>query len=170
MTHDLLRAVRFLLLPTLGVLFVLAFLPGRLELAIRVYALVLAVAAVALALAALRRAYPAATSLRRRQPRVEQRRRVPPSLARLEHLTVLGVAGAFDFHHRLRPRLRSLALGLLSTRSRVSLDGDPETARRILGDETWEIVRVDRQPPEERLGPGLPLDELRHVVESLESL
>lgn len=169
MRPDLRAAARLLVLPTLALLAVAAFVPGRLELAGRIYALVLCTVALGLALSALRRAYPAAAALRR-PGRARRTQRRPPSLTRLEHLAALGVAGAFDFHHHLRPRLRATALGLLSTRRRVSLDGDPDSARRLIGEETYELVRADRPPPEDRLGRGVPTSELRLVVESLERL
>jgi hypothetical protein len=86
----------------------------------------------------------------------------------LEDEAALGVAGAFDLHHRLRPRLRPLAIGLLSSRQRISLDGDPEAARAALGPKTWDLVRHDRPPPEDRLARGIPISELRSVVETLE--
>lgn len=168
MTRDLLRAARLLVLPTLALVSVVAFLPGRVGLAARIYALVLCGVVLALALAALGRAYPAASQLRPRAGYVDRLQRAPQSLARLEQEAAIGIAGAFDLHHRLRPRLRGLALELLATRRRVSLDGSGEEARRILGDETWELVREDRPPPEDRLGRGLPPATLGRVVESLE--
>ncbi|MGH3134374.1 MAG: hypothetical protein ACRDNY_11665, partial [Gaiellaceae bacterium] len=113
-------------------------------------------------------AYPRTEPLAAQRVSATRRRRPPPSLARLETETALGVGGAFDFHHRLRPRLRELAQGLLETRRRVSLDAEPDAARRILGDETWSLVRQDRPPPEDRLARGIPPDDLRRAVESLE--
>lgn len=167
MRRDLPGAARLLLLPTLAVLVVLAFLPGRLGLAARIYGLVLCAIVLWLGLKALRRAYPRSTPLRRPATR-KHRRYVPASLTRLEHEAALGVAGAFDLHHRLRPRLRTLATGLLTTRRRVSLDGDPEAVREILGAQTADLIRLDRPPPADRLARGLPINDLRHVVESLE--
>ena len=163
-------ALRLLVLPTLALVSVAAFAPGRLGLAVRLYALVLCSVALGLALTALRRAYPRVQPLRRPSHADAHRRRTTPTLARLEHEIALGVAGAFDFHHRLRPRLRHLAHGLLATRRRIPLDGDPARARHTLGEETWELVRADRPPPEDRLGRGLPVADLRRVVESLERI
>jgi len=167
---DLLRAAKFLVLATLALVFVAVFLPGRLELAARIYALALCGLVLMLAIAALRRAYPPATALRPKSRRRAERRRPPPTLARIEQETALGVAGSFDLHHHLRPRLRAIAGALLGTRRGVSLDGDPERARRLLGDETWELVRRDRPPPEDRLARGLPPSTLGHVVDSLERI
>ncbi len=167
MRRDLYRALRVLVISTLALLFVVAFLPGRLELAVRVYALVLCAVALLLVLAALRRAYPPATSLRHRSGQTTSTQR-PGSLARLEHLAALGVAGSFDLHHRLRPRLRTIAQGLLSSRRRISLDAEPEAARAALGGEAYDLVRHDRPPPEDRLTRGVPVAELERVVASLE--
>ena len=168
MRRDLTAAARMLVPATLALGFVTAFVPGRLALAARIYALVLCGTALLAALRALRRAYPPATPLRRKVRSTTGGRRAPSTLARLEDETALGIAGAFDLHHRLRPRLRAIAAGVLEARRHVSLDGDPGSARELLGDEAWSLLRADRPPPEDRLARGLPVDELRRVVESLE--
>ena len=167
MRRNLLNALRALVVPTLAFVFVAAFLPGRLGVAVRLYALVLCGIALLVALAALRRAYPPETPLgaAKAQPPGQ---RPPPALARLVHVSALGVAGSFDLHHRLRPRLRTIAGGVLETRHRISLDGQPDAARDALGADTYDLVRADRPPPDDRLARGLPLEELRRVVESLE--
>jgi hypothetical protein len=168
---DLIRAGRTLLLPTLALAFVLAFVPGEAGLAARIYALFVCVLAFLVALAALRRALPPAQPLRPRSGRRSDRRRTAPeTLERIEQETLLGVTSSFDLHHRLRPRLRDIASELLSARRRVSLDEDPEAARTILGDRTWELVRPERAPPEDRFAQGIPPGELAGVVESLERI
>ena len=167
MRRDVARALRVLIPATLAVLFVTAFLPGRLGVAVRVYALVLCAVALLLVLAALRRAYPRVAPLRHGSGQRRSMQR-PGSLARIEHLAALGVAGSFDLHHRLRPRLRTIAQGLLSTRRRISLDAQPDAARAALGGEAYDFVRPDRPPPDDRLGRGVPVAELERVVESLE--
>jgi hypothetical protein len=166
--RDLAAAAQVLIPATLALALVAAFVPGRLVLAARIYALVVCGAALVAALRALRRAYPPSAPRRRKTRRSTGRRRTPSSLARLEDETALGVAGAFDFHHRLRPRLRAIAAGVLETGRNVSLDDDPESAEKLLGQETWSLLRADRPPPEDRLARGVPVDELRRVVESLE--
>ena len=50
------------------------------------------------------------------------------------------------------------------------LDREPEKARTLLGDETWELVRPDRPEPADRHAPGLPLGALERAVASLEQL
>jgi hypothetical protein len=165
--RNLVAAARALIVPTLAVLVVAAFLPGRLSLSVRVYALVVCAAVMVVALAALRRVYPPASALGSggRGKAMPAR---PPSLERMVNYVALGVAGSFDLHHRLRPRVRSIAAGLLSSRRRVSLDAQPRESREILGEETYDLVRADRPPPEDRLARGLPIAELGRVVDSLE--
>ncbi len=168
MRRDLRGALKVLALATLALLFVLAFVPGRVPLAVRSYALVVCALGLGLCLLALRRAYPPVPPLHPKPEPASRARRPPPLLARMEDELALGVAGAFDLHHRLAPRLRAIAAGLLLSRHRVSLDGDPEEARRILGEETWEIVRADRASPEDRLARGISPAELVRVIDSQE--
>ena len=170
MRRDLGGALRVLAAPTLALVLIAAFVPGRLTLAVRIDALVVSAVALGLALSALRRAYPRTRPLRPRPARPSGGRRTPTTLARIEHEAALGVAGAFDLHYRLVPRIRSLAVGLLVSRRRIALDSEPEASRHALGLETWELVREDRSPPNDRLSPGLPVSDLRHAVESLEGI
>ena len=120
--RDLLAALRLLVVPTLALVAVVLFAPGRAGLAARVYALVLAATAVALILLALRRAFPPERPLRDARRAAPARRRPPASLDRIEHEAVLGVAGSFDLHFHFVPRLRSIASGLLASRRRISLE------------------------------------------------
>ena len=170
MTSYLASILRLFVLPTIALLVIVAFMPGRVEPAVRIYALALCATALGLALAALRRSYPRTTPLRVGTGRRDRDRRSPASLVRLEHELALGVASGFDLHYRLLPRLRALASGLLSARRRVSIDEEPDAARRLLGPDAWELVRADRPSPVDQLARGLPASELRRVVESLERI
>jgi hypothetical protein len=158
-------AVRPLALLTLALLGVAAFAPGRFELALRIYALVLAGAVVVAAVLALDRAFPRETRLDARRP-VSRRSDRPPSLARVENEVVLGIASSVDLHYRLVPRLRRVAEGLLASRRNLTLAD--ARARVVLGDETWELVRPDRAPPQDRLGAGIPARDLERVLDGLE--
>jgi hypothetical protein len=169
-TRDLASMLRLFVLPTLALLVIVAFMPGRVEPAVRIYVLVLCTIALGLALAALRRSYPRTTPLRVGAGRRARDRLPPPSLVRLEHEVALGVASGFDLHYRLLPRLRALASGLLLARRRISLDSDPQSARRSLGVEAWGLVSSDRPRPDDRLSRGVPSAELKRAVSSLERL
>ncbi|TML48096.1 MAG: hypothetical protein E6G20_06300 [Actinobacteria bacterium] len=170
MRAEVLRSVRSLILPTLALAFVLAFVRGEAALAARIYALLLCGFASVLTLKALRRALPPTRRLRLSATQRARGRRTPPEeLARIEQEVLLGMAPS-DLHRRLRLRLRELASELLEARRRIGLDDDPEAARRILGDEAWQLVRADRPPSEDRFAHGIPVSELARVVESLERI
>jgi hypothetical protein len=163
---------RFPAFLTLVLVVAVIVLPGRTELVVRVYVLLLAAFVLAQLLARLRRSLPERTispvdaALGRRPRRVER----VPELEKIEREVTLGQTTAFDLHFRLRPTLRRIAYELLRARRGIDLDASPESARRALGDETWELVRVDREPPHDRFGRGIELESLRRVVVSLEAL
>ena len=100
-------------------------------------------------------------------------RRLPPervrALEELEHAVDFALATAFDVHFRLRPHLRRIAAHRLAVRG-ISLDGQPERARELLGAETWELVRPGRPEPEDRNGRGVTLAGVRRVVDRLDAL
>jgi hypothetical protein len=167
--RDVLGAARLLALPTMALLAIGLFAPGRLELGARIYALILCAAVVVVLLSVLRRAYPDESALREPAAR-SARSAPPPSLARIEHEAALGVAGSFDLHYRLVPRVRTVATGLLASRRQVSVHTSPDRARARLGDEAWELVRLDRPAPDDRLAGGITPRELGRVVDALEAV
>jgi hypothetical protein len=151
----------------------LLVLSGRTELILHVYVLALATIALAHLIRAVRGSVPAAAggspfdaALRRRPRRPERL----PELERIEREVALGLATAFDLHFRLRPSLRRTASELLAAKRGIELDGDPDAARRALGNETWDLLRSDREPPTDRFGPGLDIAALRRVVSTLEAI
>jgi len=170
--RTVMRVGRLPALLTVVLVVLLVALPGRTELVLHVYALAIAAIALSHLVGAVRAAYPGAAesvfdaALRTRARREERL----PEFAKVEREVSLGMATAFDLHYRLRPPLRRIAGELLAARRGIDLDGSPEAARRALGEETWEIVRADREPPRERYGAGLQLVALRDVVTSLEAL
>lgn len=172
MTRGVLRFVR---VPVyLGVAAVVAYLvlDGRGELILHVYVLALASYALFHLVGAVRRSHPASDPSRFEaalsRPHVREQRL--PGLEKVEREVALGMATAFDLHYRLRPSLRRTATELLAARRAVDIDGQPDAAREALGEETWEVVRGDREPPTDRYARGLALDDLRTVVASLEAL
>ncbi len=104
-----------------------------------------------------------------RRPRaLRPARSIPAQLAGLEQL-VSSVSLADDVHHRLRPVLREIAAVRLRGRG-LRLDLDLDRARRLLGDELWEIVRPGRPMPADGFGPGVSGTELRRLIDRLEAL
>ena len=93
----------------------------------------------------------------------------PAGLVELENL-LAGRLSAGDVHFRLRPILREIAAARLRTAKGVDLDVDPEAARRLLGPTAWDLVRPDREPPDDRFAADLDLGTVRLVVEALEAL
>ena len=163
---------RFPVFLTVVLAIVLIAAPGRAGLAIHVYVLALAVIGLGQLLAFLRNALPprrpsAFDAALQRRGRPEQR---IPELERMERKVALGLATAFDLHYRLRPRLRRIAAELLAARRGIELDASPDAARRALGDNAWEIVRGDLEPPRERFAAGLDIASLRRAVTALEAL
>ena len=172
MSRRALRLGRVPALLTLVLLLLLAAFPGRAEIELRVYVLLLAAFVLGRLLARLRRSLPEqgvspVDAALNRRPRKPER---IPELEKIEREVTLGQATAFDLHFRLRPTVRRIASELLRARRGIDLDTSPEAARRALGDETWELVRPDREQPLERFGRGIELASLRNVVASLEAL
>ena len=172
MTRTILRAVQVLAFPTIILAGALALAPGRKELAGHLYILFLCSAALAVVLSRLRRAYPPARrslveAVLEKHSDADERL---PELARIEREVTLATSNAFDVHFRLRPGLRETARGLLGARHGVDLDTQPERARELLGDEAWQLVRPDLEPPRNRIGPGIDPEALRRTVEALERI
>jgi hypothetical protein len=140
--------------------------PGAPALTVEIYLFVLAALVVVVLLgvaSALPRAEPAPLEQPPRSQRVGQLESVARALDRAE-------ASSFDLHHVLRPIVREIAATRLA-RHGVSLDRQPERARALLGAQTWELVRLDREAPAGRSGlGGCSRDELRAIVDSLETI
>jgi hypothetical protein len=74
-----------------------------------------------------------------------------------------------ELHYRLRPLVREIAAARLSRRHGVDLDRQPERARALIGEgRVWELVRPEREPPEERHARGWSRAELEELIDELE--
>lgn len=172
MTRRTFGLARLPLLATAGFVLALAFLPGRRDLALHVYGLALATLALGWLVGVVRRAHPVAEvspfdlGLRRRR----DLREPVAELERLEREVSMATSTAFDLHFRLRPRVQRIARQLLASRRGVDLASQPDAARRLLGEETWALVRPEVEPPTDRSAPGLERARLRAVVTALEQL
>lgn len=172
MNRRVLALARLPLVATAALVLALALVPGRRELALHLYALSLAALALAWLVGVVRRAHPVAElspfDLGLRTPR--HTREPVAELERIEREVSMAASTAFDVHFRLRPRVQRIARQLLAARRGIDITTQPEAARRVLGEETWALVRPDVEPPADRSGPGLDARRLRAVVTSLEAL
>jgi hypothetical protein len=171
MRHASWRVAELMLLPTLALGAAVAVAPSHATLATHLWIVVVLALGLLALLAAVRAAYPRTpssfdASLHRTRRPVER----PALLVRLEREVSMASSSAFDVHARLRPTLVELAAELLPARRGVDLAREPERARELLGDETWELVRPDRPVPEDRSAPGIDLERLERVVASLEAI
>lgn len=153
-----------------GVLLGLRPLP--VERLLGIYVLVLA----AIAVASLARGASAPEDARHRSPLEEALRARPdrpphpPELVRAQRELTLGMASAAHAHRRLLPLLREAAAARLAAGYGVELARRPESARALLGDEAWELLRPDRPGPDDLNAPGLRFAQVEAVVARLESL
>jgi hypothetical protein len=85
-------------------------------------------------------------------------RRVP-ELERLSREVTLATATAYDLHFRLVPHLRAIAWARLERSGRTP---GPATLGRW-----WELLRPDRDAPEDRFAKGISQAELRALVSDL---
>jgi hypothetical protein len=87
------------------------------------------------------------------------RARTLPELEKLEREVTLGAATAYDLHYRLLPHLRAIAQARLERSGR---EPGPDTLGRW-----WDLLRPDREPPEDRSAKGISPSELRALVADL---
>lgn len=156
-------------LATLALFVARTLAPGRHELELDVYVLTLGGLAVLGLASWLRRAAPP-----RRESLLQQALRTPedepetvPELDRLERVLVMSAAQEFDLHYRLRPALREIAEVQLGERGLRLDEGGPEV-REALGEELWQVVRPDREPPEDRHAKGVGLEGVERLIAQLE--
>jgi hypothetical protein len=77
---------------------------------------------------------------------------------------------SMELHHQFRRRLRRLAADRLEADHGVDLDADRESARRLLGEQAWALLRPDLEPPDDRFGPGMPIEDVTAIVIAVEHL
>jgi len=145
--------------------------PGRHELELDIYVLVLGGMALLAMISWLRQIAPpeGRSALETAvEPHPPELPRIV-ELDRLERELYMGASRSFDLHFRLRPVLREIAGARLERRG-LRLDSGSPKVRALLGEDLWELVDPDREPPSNRQSPGPGLDFLELTVERLESL
>ena len=85
-----------------------------------------------------------------------------PDFERVEREVTLAVGSAWDLHTKLLPHLREIADARLE---RAGKSASPETLGRW-----WELLRPDREPPEDKFASGIKLEELRDCLADLERI
>jgi hypothetical protein len=157
---------------TLGLVIALGIRPVATERILAAYVLALA----AIGLAAItrvasshgdRRKPSAFEHALRRHPQTAMR---PPELVRIAREITVGMANAGHLHRRLLPILREAAAVRLATRQNVDIERRPDQARRLLGDDVWELLRPDLPEPADPYEPGISLGRLRRIVDALERI
>jgi hypothetical protein len=94
----------------------------------------------------------------------------PAPFAGMERELQLAAGYADHAHRRLFPLLRATAAARLSTSHGIDLERRPDAARRVLGDDVWELLRPDRPQPADGLANGPRREEIAAVISRLESL
>lgn len=87
-------------------------------------------------------------------------------LARLDTSLARAVESGEHYSRATRPMLRRLAAERLRTKHGIDAAADPHQARRLMGEELWEIFAT----PPEAVGPPPAPDRLRLLVERVERL
>ena len=88
-----------------------------------------------------------------------------------QHLLSAAASGTWtagDFYAKVRPRLVPLARSRLA-RKGVALS-DKERAIELLGIDAYALVDPDGAPPADRFEPGVPLEQVRRLLDKLEAL
>jgi hypothetical protein len=94
----------------------------------------------------------------------------PNQLIRVSRDLTLGAQSAGHYHSRLLPLLREAAAARLESRHRIDLVRQPDAARRLLGDDAWQLIRPDRPEPDDLYAAGPPLRAIRRLVDGVERL
>ena len=90
----------------------------------------------------------------------------PSEIIRIEREITLGTTSAGHLHTRLLPLLRDAVAARLG----VDFDLHAERARVALSEKSWELLRPDRLEPADRSAPGLPIRNVRALVDEIERL
>jgi hypothetical protein len=170
MSRKLLPILGFGLLASVLAAVALVAAPDRRELILDIYVLVLGgIAVIRLVTLIRRRRMPGERS--EFDDALHATHRPPVRIAERDKLArevQLGMQTAFDLHYRLRPTLVEIARNRLAGRG-ISFENE-RRAKSVLGDEVWELLRPEREPPRDRNAPGIATDELGRVVSVLERI
>jgi hypothetical protein len=145
--------------------------PGRHEIEIDVYVLVLGVLGLLTLLSVLGELAPREHMSRLEaalEPDEPELSRVG-ELDRIERELYMGAAREFDYHYRLRPIVREIAAARLERRG-LALDSGSRAVQELLGEELAELTAADREPASNRQASGPGLEHIRRTIDQLERL
>jgi hypothetical protein len=166
-------SVAFLAVATVALLTVVSVLPRYRERSLQVFVVVAGAVAIRLLVVAFvettSRSGPFAFD-RALVPPPPRELTVPSEPERIRFEVGAATHRSMELHHQLRRRLRRLAQDRLAADHGVDMDADPEAARRLLGDEAWDLLRPDRVAPADRFGPGMPVEGVTRIVTAVEEL
>jgi hypothetical protein len=145
--------------------------PGRKELELDIFVLVLGGLGLMVLASELRRLAPQAEGSlveEALEPEPVEERPIA-DLLRLERELSMAAARQFDLHYRLRPILRDIATARLEQRG-LDIDSGRPQVQELLGDELFELTAAEREPPANRLAPGPGVEGLDRTIGILERL
>lgn len=164
------RLVLTLAAATVALSLALALAGAGRGIALYAYVLVLVALAVGVLVAHLGSALPATPAFGQLVPRQLEREARVPQIEGLVYRLSGGAPNAFDLHHRMRPLVFEIAAARLARRHGVDLERRPERAHELVGPRTWELVRPDRELPQDRSERGWSEKELGELVDELERI
>jgi len=171
MIQAVLRWVGFAVLAVIALVIARITAPGRKDLELDIFVLVLGGLGLLVLAAELRQIAPAKEGSlveEALEPEAPEERPIA-DLLRLERELSMASARQFDLHYRLRPILRDVAAARLEQRG-LDLGSGRPVVHELLGDELFELTAPDREPPKDRLAPGPGLEGLDRTITRLERL
>lgn len=172
MTASIVRVAVLVVAATCALIAAVQLAPDRRGVAVSVYLLLLGAAALRLLVRLVWLAYPPAGPSELDAALLDrpQRQAPPAALQVLRRTLALASASGVYAHNRLRPELQAIAAELLAWRQGIELASQPDAARRVLGEASWELLRPDREEPRDHDAPGLPPALLARIVAELEGV
>lgn len=171
MIRAVFRWIGFAVLATVALVAARMISPGRQDLELDVFVLLLGTLGLIVLASEVRRIAPSADESLLEEALEPEPPEVRPiaELQRLDRELTMGSTRAFDLHYRLRPVLREIASARLERRG-MALDSGSPSVQAALGEDLWELTAPDREPPHDRLAPGPGLEELGRTIARLERL
>lgn len=170
MNRGLRRAVVMAVAATIGLLIALGVAQRDRGLAVFAYVLLLGALGLLTLVRQTQTSHSVAPDVLLPRPRREPTESLE-QLVSLERRLSGATATALYLDHRLRPLVREVAAARLARHHGIDLDRQPERARALLGEgHAWELVRPERESPEDRFARGWGTRELRSLIEDLERI